>query len=71
MMIMFEIKTEETGRKGFIMWSCIIYTPCQMLGLSKKIGKWVGNVACMGLTVIFNRFLIGRREGKGPFRRPV
>jgi hypothetical protein len=71
MMIRFELKTEEIGRKGCIMWSCIIYTACQMLGLSKDIGKWVGNVACMGLTVMLNRFLIGRREVKSPFRRPV
>jgi len=70
-MIMFEIKTEEIGRKGRIMWSCIIYTACQMLGLSKNIGKWVGNMACMGLTLMLDRFLIGRREGKGPFRRAV
>jgi hypothetical protein len=66
-MIRFELKTEEIERKENIMWSCIIYTACQMLGLSKNIGKWVGNVACMGLTVMLNRFLIGRR----PFRRPV
>ena len=26
---------------------------------------------CMGLNVILNRFLIGRREGNSPFRRPV
>jgi len=37
----------------------------------KNIGKWVGNVACMGLTAMLKRFLIGRREGKGPFRRDV
>jgi len=69
--IMFEIYTEEIGRKECIMWSCIIYSACHILELWKNIGKWVRNVACMGLKVIFNRFLIGRREGKGPFRRPV
>ena len=68
---MIEIKTEEIGRKGCIMWSCMIYTACHMLGLWKNIGKWSRNVACVGLKVIFNRFFIGRHEGKGPFRRPV
>jgi hypothetical protein len=40
-------------------------------GYMENIGRWVRNVACMGLKVVFNRFLIGRRERKGPFRRPV
>ena len=69
--IMFEIKTEEIGQKRCIMLSCIIYGACPKLELWKNIGKWVRNVSCIGLKVIFNRFLIGRREGKGPFRRPV
>ena len=71
MRIMFEVNTEEIRRKGCIMLSCIIYSACHILELWKNIGKWVRNVACMGLKVIFNRFLFGRCEGKGPFRRPV
>jgi len=53
------------------MLSCIIYSACHILELCKNICKLVRNVACMGLKLIFSRFLIGRREGKGPFRRPV
>jgi hypothetical protein len=30
---MFEIKTEEMGRKGCIMLSCIIYSACHILEL--------------------------------------
>ena len=60
-----------TRKKGCIMWSCIIYTSCQVPGLWTNVGQWVRNVACIWLKVIFCRFLMGRREGKGPFRRPV
>jgi hypothetical protein len=38
-MIMFELKAEEMERKGCIMLSCIVYTACQILGLSKNRGK--------------------------------
>jgi hypothetical protein len=38
-MAMFELKTMEMGGKGCIMWSCIICTACQILGLSKNSGK--------------------------------
>ena len=30
--IMFELKTEELGRKGSILWSFMIYSACQILG---------------------------------------
>ena len=45
MRIMFEIKTEEIGGKGCIMWNFIIYTACQILRVSKnsvKIGEECG-----------------------------
>jgi hypothetical protein len=71
MRIMFEMKTEGLGRKGCIMWSSVIYTACQILGYQRTVAKWVRNVACMGVKVILNRFLIGKQEGKGPFRRCV
>jgi hypothetical protein len=71
MRIMFELKTEELGRKGCILWSCTIYTACQILGYQRTVTKWAGNVACMGVKVILNRFLVGKQEGKSPFRRPV
>jgi hypothetical protein len=35
------------------------------------LARGVRNVACMRLKVILNRFLIGRHEGKSPFRRPM
>jgi len=66
--IMSEPKTEELGRKGCIFWSFIIYSACQMLGYQIRLTKWVRNVACMA---ILNRILVGKREGKNPFRRPV
>jgi hypothetical protein len=53
------------------MWGFIMYTACQILGYQTTVAKWVGNVACMGVKGIVNRFLIGKREGKSPFRRPV
>ena len=39
MRIMFEIKTEEIGGKGCIMWSSVIYTACQIVGVSKNSAK--------------------------------
>ena len=49
----------------------IIYTACQIVGYQRTVGKWVRNVACMGVKVILKRVLIGNQEGKSPFRRPV
>jgi hypothetical protein len=69
--IMFELKTEELGRKGCIMWSFIIYTACQVLGNQRTVKEWVRNVACMGMKVILNRFLVGKWGEKTPFRRSV
>ena len=46
MRIMFEIKTEEIGGKGCIMWNFIIYTACQILRVSKNIVK-IGGVCGM------------------------
>jgi hypothetical protein len=71
MRIMFELKTEELGRKGCILWSCIIYTACHILGYQGTGTKWVRNVACVGVKVILSIFLVGKQEGKSPFRRPV
>jgi len=68
--IMFEFKTEEMGGEGWIMCSFIICTACHILGYQTTVAKWVRNLACMGVTVIVNRFLIGKREGKSPLRRP-
>ena len=68
MRVMFELKTEEMGGTGCIMWSFIIYTACQVLGYHRTVAKWVRNVACMGVKVIANRFLSGKREGKIPFK---
>ena len=68
---MFELKTEELGRKGCILWSFIIYSPCQILGYQRTVTEWVRNVACMGVKVILKRILIGEWEGKSPSRRPV
>jgi hypothetical protein len=69
--IMFELKTEELGGKGCLMWSFIIYSACQVVGYQRTVTKWVRNVACMGMKVILNRLLIGKRGGKSPFRNPV
>ena len=71
MRIMFELKTEELGGKGCIMWSFIIYTACQVVGNPRTVTKWVRSVACMGMKVIWNRLLIGKLGRKSPFRRPV
>jgi hypothetical protein len=71
MRIMFELKTEEMGGKGCIMWSSIINTACQILGYQRRVAKRVRNVAWMGMKVILNIYLIGKWEGKSPFRRPV
>ena len=60
MRIMFELKTEEMGGKGCIMWSFIIYTACEVVGIERTVTKWVRNVACMGMKVILNRLLIGK-----------
>jgi hypothetical protein len=69
--IMFELKTEEMGEEGWIMCSFFICTACQILGYQRTVAKWVRNVACVGVRVIVNRFLIVKREGKSLFRRPV
>jgi len=53
------------------MWSFIICTACQILGCQRTVTKWVRNVASMGMKVILNIYLIGKWEGKSPFRRPV
>jgi len=64
--IMFELKTEELGGEGYIMWSLIICTACQVVGNQRKVTKRVRNVACMGVKVILNRLLIGKWGGKSP-----
>ena len=69
--IMFELKTEELGGEGYIMWSLIVCTACQVVGNERTVTKWVRNVACMGMKVILNRLVIGKWGGKSPFRRPV
>ena len=69
--IMFELKTEELGRKGCILWSFIIYSACQIVRYERTVTKWVKYVACMGVKVILKRILIRKLEGKSPFRRPV
>jgi hypothetical protein len=71
MRIVFELKIEEVGGKGCIMWSFIIYTACQVVGNQRTVTKWVRNVACMGMKVVLKRLLIGKEGGKSPFRRPV
>jgi len=62
MRLIFVLKTEELGRKGCILWSFIIYTACQILGYQRTVAEWVRNVACMGVKVILNRFLIGKQD---------
>jgi len=56
--IMFELKTEELGGEGYIMWRLVICTACQVVGNRRRVTKWVRNVACMGVKVILNRLLI-------------
>ena len=68
---MFQLKTVGLGGKGCVMCSFIIYTACHVVGYKRTVARWVRNVACMGVKVILNRFLIGKPEGKSPFRRPV
>jgi hypothetical protein len=65
--IMFELKTVEMGGKGWIMWVSIIYAACQVVGYKRTVTKWVRNVACMGVKLILNGFLIGKWEGKSLF----
>ena len=62
--IMFELTTEQLGRKGCIFWSFIIYNACQILGCKRTVTKWVRNVACMEVKVIL-RFLM--ENGKERF----
>ena len=69
MRMLFELITEELGGEGCIMWSFIICTACQVVEYQRTVTKWVRNVACMGMKVILNRFLIGKWGGKSPFRR--
>jgi len=64
--IMFELKTEELGGEGGIMWSLIICTACQVVGNQRKVTKWIRNVACMGVKVMVNRLLIGKWGVKIP-----
>ena len=71
MRIMFVLYTEELGGEGCIMWSFIICTACEVVGYQRRVTKWVRYVACMGMKVILNRILIGKRGGRSPFRRPV
>jgi hypothetical protein len=71
MRIMFELKTEEVGRKGCILWGFIIYNACQILGYQRTVAKCVRNVACMGVKLPLKRFMIGQGEGKIQYRRPV
>jgi hypothetical protein len=68
--IMFELKTEEMGGEGCKMCSFIICTACHIPVYQRTVEKCVRNVACLGMKVIVNRFLIGKQEGKSPFRRP-
>jgi hypothetical protein len=37
MRIMFELKTEEMGGKGCLMWSFIIYTACQIVVYQRTV----------------------------------
>jgi len=62
--IMFVLKTVELGGEGYIMWSLIICTACQVVGNQRTVTKWVRNVACMGMKVILNRLLIGKWGGR-------
>jgi hypothetical protein len=72
MRIIYELKTEELGGKGCIMWSYVIYTACQVVvGNQRRVTQWVRNVACIGMKVILKRLLIGKWEGKSAFRGPV
>jgi len=71
MKIMFGLNTEELGGEGCIMWSFIFCTACHVVEYQRTVTKWVRNVACIGMNVILNRLLIGKRGGKSPFRRPV
>ena len=64
--IMFELKREELGGEGYIMWSLIICTACQVVGNQRKVTKQVRNVACMGVKVMVNRLVIVKWEGKSP-----
>ena len=68
--VMFQLKTGN-GRKrkdtvGLHNLYCLSGSR-----VSKNGGKWVRNAACMGVKVILKRVLIGKHEGKSPFRRPV
>jgi len=70
MKMMFELKA-SSGRKRkdnaeFHNLYCLSGSR-----VSKNSGRWVRNIACMGVKVILKRVLIGKHEGKSPFRRPV
>jgi hypothetical protein len=69
--IMFELKTEELGGKGCIMWNFIIYSACQVVGNQRAVTQLVRNAACMGMKVILKRLLIGKCGGYISFRRHV
>jgi len=69
--VMFELKAVEMGGKGCVMCSFINYTACHVVGYQITVAKWVRNLASMGVKVILNSFLIGKPEGRSPFRRPV
>jgi uncharacterized membrane protein len=68
---MFELNTEELGGEGWIMRIFVICTACKVVGYQITVRKWARNVACMGMKVILNRLLIGKRGGKSPFGWPV
>jgi len=46
--IMFELKTGELGRKGYILWTFLMYCACGVLQYQRTGTRWVRNVACMG-----------------------
>ena len=46
--IMFELKTEELGRKGCILWTFKMYCACEVLQYQRTGTRWVRNVACIG-----------------------
>jgi hypothetical protein len=68
---MFELKTVLMVGKGWIMWISIIYTAYQVVGYQRTVEKRVRNVACMGVKLTLNGFLIGKWEGKSLFRGHV
>ena len=68
---MFDLKTEELGRKGCIFWSFMVYCVCQIMGCEGRVTKRLRNVAYIEVNVIFKRILVGKWEGNSLFRRPM